>query len=102
MPDEAPPGAGHNSKKATPVSEEEIKAGGVAVERLRNIVSRIENLETEKKDLSSDIRDIYAEAKSAGFEPKVLRELIRLRKKDPSDLEELESQLDVYRHALNC
>ena len=85
---------------AKPVSEEEIKSGGVAVERLRSLVERIERLEEERKALSSDIKDIYAEAKSAGFDPKVLRALISLRKKEPAEVEEQETLLDVYRRAL--
>ena len=50
------------------VSEEEIKSGGVAADRLRSLVERIEKLEEERKALGSDIKDIYAEAKSAGFD----------------------------------
>jgi uncharacterized protein (UPF0335 family) len=96
---ELAPGAGHNSG-AKPVTEEEIKAGGVAVERLRSLVARIERLEEERKALSSDIKDIYAEAKSAGFDTKVLRELIKIRKKEAAEVEEQEMMLDVYRRAL--
>jgi len=82
------------------VTDEEIKAGGVAVERLRSIVDRIERLEEERKALASDIKDIYAEAKSAGFDPKVLRALIRIRKQEAAEVEEQETLLDVYRRAL--
>ncbi len=85
---------------AKAVSEEEIKAGGVAVDRLRSIVERIERLEQERKALSDDIKDIYAEAKSAGFDPKVLRQLIRIRKQEAADVEEQETMLDIYRRAL--
>ncbi|MEA2739155.1 MAG: hypothetical protein QOH05_2462 [Acetobacteraceae bacterium] len=85
---------------AKPVSEEEIKSGGVAVERLRSLVERIERLEEERKALSSDIKDIYAEAKSAGFDPKVLRQLIRIRKQEAAEVEEQETMLDIYRRAL--
>jgi uncharacterized protein (UPF0335 family) len=85
---------------AKPVSEEEIKSGGVAVDRLRSLVERIERLEEERKALSSDIKDIYAEAKSAGFDPKVLRQLIRIRKQEAADVEEQETMLDIYRRAL--
>lgn len=85
---------------AKPVTDEEIKTGGVAADRLRSIVERIERLEEERKALGSDIKDIYAEAKSAGFDVKVLRQLIRIRKQEPAEVEELESLLDVYRHAL--
>jgi uncharacterized protein (UPF0335 family) len=89
---------GDNSKKM--LSQEEIRAGGVAIDRLRSIVERIERLEEERKALGSDIRDIYAEAKSAGYDTKVLRELIKIRKADPADLEQQETMLDTYRHAL--
>lgn len=78
----------------------EAKVGGVAVDRLRSIVDRIERLEEERKALSGDVRDIFAEAKSAGFDVKVLRELLRIRKQEPADVEEQETLLDVYRRAL--
>lgn len=92
-------GVGHNSGKPK-ISPDEVKAGGVAVERLRSLVERIERLEAERKALSSDIKDIYAEAKSAGLDPKILRELIKIRKRDADDVEEQETMLDVYRRAL--
>ncbi len=79
---------------------EETKAGGIAADRLRSLVERIERLEEERKALGNDIKDIFAEAKSAGFDVKVLRQLIRLRKQEPAEIEEQESLLDVYRRAL--
>lgn len=85
---------------AKAVSEEEIKAGGVAVDRLRSLVERIERLEEERKALGNDVKDIYAEAKSAGFDPKVLRQLIKLRKQEAAEVEEQETMLDIYRRAL--
>ncbi|WP_428532898.1 DUF2312 domain-containing protein [Rhodopila sp.] len=85
---------------AKPVSEEEIKSGGVAADRLRSLVERIERLEEERKALASDIKDIYAEAKSAGFDVKVLRQLIRIRKQEAAEVEEQETMLDIYRRAL--
>ena len=78
----------------------ESSTGGVAAERLRSIVERIERLEEERKALGGDIKDIYAEAKSSGFDVKVLRQLIRLRRQEKAEVEEQESLLDVYRHAL--
>jgi uncharacterized protein (UPF0335 family) len=75
-------------------------AGGIAADRLRSIVERIERLEEERRALASDIKDIYTEAKSAGFDVKVLRQIIRLRKQEPSDVEEQETLLDLYRRAL--
>lgn len=74
--------------------------GGIQADRLRSIVDRIERMEEERKALSSDIKDIYAEAKSAGFDVKVLRQLIRIRKMEPAEVDELETLLDVYRRAL--
>ena len=72
----------------------------IAVDRLRSIVERIERLEEERKALAGDIKDIYAEAKSAGFDVKVLRQIIRLRKQEPAEVEEQETLLDIYRRAL--
>jgi uncharacterized protein (UPF0335 family) len=83
-----------------PSTKENTEVGGIAGERLRSIVERIERLEEEKKALSSDIKDIFAEAKSAGFDVKVLRAVIRLRKQEPAEVEEQETLLDLYRRAL--
>jgi uncharacterized protein (UPF0335 family) len=85
---------------AKPVSEEEIRSGGVAVDRLRSLVERIERLEEERKALGSDIKDIFHEAKSVGFDVKVLRQLIRIRKMEAAEVEEQEGMLDTYRRAL--
>jgi uncharacterized protein (UPF0335 family) len=82
------------------MTEEEIKTGGIAADRLRSLVERIERLEEERKALGNDIKDIFAEAKSAGFDVKVLRQLIRIRKQEAADVEEQETLLDVYRRAL--
>ena len=73
---------------------------GVSGERLRSFIKRIERLEEEKKALSDDIREIYSEAKGTGFDIKVLRQIIRLRKMDASDRNEMEEVLDVYKRAL--
>ena len=72
----------------------------VVADRLRSLVERIERLEEERKALASDIKDIYAESKSAGFDVKVMRQLIRIRKQEPAEVEEQETLLDVYRRAL--
>lgn len=82
------------------VENDKPETGGIAADRLRSIVDRIERLEEERKALGSDIKDIYAEAKSAGFDVKVLRQLIRIRKQEPAEVEEQETMLDVYRRAL--
>ena len=78
----------------------EAQVGGIAADRLRSLIERIERLEEERKALGNDIKDIYAEAKSAGFDVKVIRQIIRIRKQEPAEVEEQESLLDVYRRAL--
>lgn len=78
----------------------ETETGGIAADRLRSLVERIERLEEERKALANDIKDIYAEAKSAGFDVKVLRQLIRIRKQETAEVEEQETLLDLYRRAL--
>jgi uncharacterized protein (UPF0335 family) len=85
---------------AVAARQEKIETGGIAADRLRSLVERIERLEEERKALTGDIKDIYAEAKSAGFDVKVLREVIRIRKQEPAEVEEQETLLDVYRRAL--
>ena len=79
---------------------ETATTGNIAGDRLKSLVERIERLEEERKALGSDIKDIFAEAKSAGFDVKVLRQLIRLRKQEPAEIEEQETLLDVYRRAI--
>ena len=75
-------------------------SGGVAGDRIRSFVERIERLEEEIKGLSDDKKDIYAEAKGEGFDVKILREVVRLRKQDKDERDEHDSLLDVYLHAL--
>ena len=80
--------------------DQDAEVGGIAADRLRSIVERIERLEEERKALASDIKDIFAEAKSAGFDVKVVRQIISIRKKEPAEVEEQETLLDLYRRAL--
>lgn len=75
--------------------------GGIASERLRTIIERIEQLEEEKAALAEDVREIFSEAKAAGFDVKILRQVIRLRKLDSSDRQEQEAILDLYKRALD-
>ena len=75
--------------------------GGVAGERLRSFVERVERLEEEKAALAADIKDVYSEAKGTGFDVKVLRQIIRLRKMDQSDRREQEELMAVYMRALD-
>ena len=77
-----------------------VEVGGIAAERLRQLIERIERLEDEKAALAADIREIYAEAKAVGFDAKVMRQIIKLRKMDTADQQELEALIDTYKHAL--
>ena len=77
-----------------------MSSSGVAGDRLRSFVERIERLEEEIKALSDDKKDIYVEAKGEGFDVKILREVVRLRKQDEKERDEHDSLLDVYMHAL--
>ena len=86
--------AGHNS------GDDTDQFGNVGADRLRSLVERIERLEEERASIASDIKDIYAESKSAGYDVKVMRQLIRIRKQEPADVEEQETLLDTYRRAL--
>ena len=73
---------------------------GVAAERLRSFVARIERLEEQKAELAHDTKEVYAEAKGEGFDTKVLRKIIALRKRDPQQRREEEELLDLYLSAL--
>lgn len=75
--------------------------GGIAVDRLRSLIERIERLEEEKNGITSDIRDIFAEAKSAGFDVKAMRAILKLRKLNVADRDEQDLLLETYRKALD-
>lgn len=83
------PGIGHNSEP-----------GSIAADRLRSIVERIERLEEERKALASDIKDIFQEAKSAGFDSKALRTILKIRKQEPAVYEEHRTLVGLYGRAL--
>lgn len=72
----------------------------VAADQLRLLIERIERLEEEKKGISDDIRDVFAEAKGTGFDTRAMREVIKIRKRDPHDRAEFESIVEVYKNAL--
>jgi uncharacterized protein (UPF0335 family) len=80
--------------------EKEDQATRFAKDQLKSFVERVEKLEEEKKAISDDIRDVYAESKSMGFDPKILRKVVALRKKDVAERQEEEALLDLYMHAL--
>ena len=73
---------------------------GIAGERLRSLIERIERLEEEKRTLGADIKEVYAEAKGTGFDTKIMRQIIRLRRMDKDDVDEQETLLDIYKRAL--
>ena len=77
-----------------------LDVGGIAVERLKSFIERIERLEEENRVLGSDIKEVYAEAKGTGFEPKIMRQIIKIRRKDKEEADEEESLLDLYKRAL--
>ena len=74
--------------------------GGIAGERLRSFIERIERLEEEKRTLAADIKEVYSEAKGTGFDAKTMRQIIRIRRMDKDDLDEQETLLDIYKRAL--
>ncbi|MDQ0316806.1 DUF2312 domain-containing protein [Amorphus orientalis] len=74
--------------------------GGVAADQLRAFVERIEKLEEEKQTIADDIKDVYAEAKANGYDTKIMRQVVRLRKQDSAERQEQEALLDLYMHAL--
>lgn len=85
---------------ATSESPREDASFRFAKDQLKAFVERIERLEEEKKSISDDIRDVYAEAKANGFDVKALRSIIRLRKIEPTERDEQEAILETYMHAL--
>lgn len=82
------------------VREKDAEIGGIAVDRLRSLIERIERLEEEKKGIADDIRDIYAEASNAGFDTRVMKSVIKLRKMNAADRDEQETLLETYKKAL--
>jgi uncharacterized protein (UPF0335 family) len=74
--------------------------GGIAADRLKSFIERIERLEEEKAALSADIREVYAEAKGTGFDTKIMRQIIRIRRMDKADRQEQEELLTLYKRAL--
>lgn len=77
---------GHNSKASD--------------DRLKLLIERIERLNEEKKGIADDIKDVFGDAKAVGYDTKIMREIIRLRKMKPDDLREFEAVLDTYKTAL--
>ncbi len=74
--------------------------GGITAEQLKQYIERVERLEEEKAAIAADVREVYAEAKANGFDVKIMRQVIRLRKLDSQDRTEQEALLDLYKRAL--
>ena len=87
-------GIGDNS------GEDSAAASKATDDRLRLLIERIERLEEEKKGIADDIRDVYAESKAVGYDTKIMRQIIRLRKMKPDERSEQETILDTYKAAL--
>ena len=78
----------------------DIAESGVAAEELKQFVERIERLEEEKKAIADDIKDVFAELKGRGFDAKAVRQILRIRKQDHSERQEMEAILELYMNAL--
>jgi len=88
--------------KTLPEGDEAMPAdvGGVGGKRLNSFLERIERLEEEKAGLAEDIKEIYAEAKGTGFEPRIMRRIVKLRKMDPEKRREEDELMEVYKAAI--
>ncbi len=84
----------------TPAEVATTGATNVAADQLRLFIERVERLEEEKKGMADDIRDVYAEAKAMGYDPKIMRQIVRLRKMEPGDRQEMQAILETYMNAL--
>ena len=88
-------------KKIAPASAKAVEIGSIAVDRLLSFIERIEKLSEEKKDISDDIASIYAEAKGVGFDIKIMKAVIKLRKMTSEDRDNQQYLMDVYCKALD-
>jgi uncharacterized protein (UPF0335 family) len=88
-------------QEATEIKPGQIAdVGGITGDQLEQYIDRIERMEEEKTELGQDIRDLYLEAKGNGFDPKVMRKIVSIRKKDQHEIDEEEAILYLYRQAL--
>tara|TARA_Y100000588_G_C13497666_1_gene603808 strand:+ start:201 stop:509 length:309 start_codon:yes stop_codon:yes gene_type:complete len=83
-----------------PFADKKNDGASASDDRLRLLIERIERLEEEKKGIADDIKDVYAEAKAVGYDPKIMRQIVRLRKMKPEDRTEQDMILDTYKAAL--
>jgi uncharacterized protein (UPF0335 family) len=90
----------NGARPAAPQAARQGDVGGIAADHLKSFIDRIERLEEEKKALAEDIKDVYAEAKGMGFDTKIIRKVISLRKREQSEIDEEETILELYLRAL--
>jgi len=92
---------GSNTGLSDTVAERSVSTvGGIEGARLRSFIERIERLHEEREALASDVRDVFAEAKGTGFDVKIMRKILAIRRKDQDALDEEETLLDLYKRAL--
>ncbi len=84
----------------TDVLEKVADVGGIATDRLRSFIERVERLEEEKGNIQKDIKEVYAEAKGTGFDVKIIRQIVRLRKIEEHVRKETDELLDLYKRAI--
>ena len=90
-----------NPSSVTQTDSDDVKTvAGVSGQRLKNFIERVERLEQEKSALAEDIKDIYSEAKATGFDTKVMRKIVSLRKMDTEKRREQDELLDLYKSAI--
>lgn len=80
--------------------ENETDVGGVAGDQLRSYIERVERLEEERATIAADVKEVYAEAKSSGFDTKIMKQIVRLRKQDKAERDEMQSLIELYKSAL--
>jgi len=88
------------ASRARQEADPDPEVGGIAVDRLRSIIERIERLEEDKAAVANDLKEVFAEAKGNGFDVKILRKVIRIRKQDRAKRQEEEALLDLYLSAI--
>lgn len=83
-----------------PADHNQAPTGSIAADELRLLIERVERLEEERKAIADDIRDVYSEGKSRGYDAKTMRVIVRLRRMETHDRQEAEALLDTYKAAL--
>lgn len=100
MPDTMTPADPFGPAHAPDAAPQTATVGGIAGDQLKSYIERVERLEEEKSILTTDIREVFAEAKGNGYDVKIMRQLIKLRKMDRDEVAEQETLLDLYKRAI--